>query len=222
MRVLCCHPSGLMYTRCFLRLEPLGLELVAAAARRAGHEVRILDLQLFAHRDFFAALNEFHPDALCFSVNYLANIPEVIDLCKAARARWPDLFIFVGGHSASFTAAEILEHAAGAIDCIVKGEAENTTPMVLDAARAGRDDLHLIPGVVALGGAGPQPEKVHDLDDLLPARDLLPRRRKYFIGVLDPCASIEFTRGCPWDCSFCSDWTFYGRSYRQRNPERIG
>jgi len=31
--------------------------------------------------------------------------------------------------------------------------------------------------------------------------------------------SIEFTRGCPWNCSFCSAWTFYGRSYRQMAPE---
>ncbi|HVN28834.1 MAG TPA: radical SAM protein, partial [Candidatus Binataceae bacterium] len=30
---------------------------------------------------------------------------------------------------------------------------------------------------------------------------------------------IEFTRGCPWDCSFCSAWTFYGRSYRKSSPE---
>ncbi len=44
-------------------------------------------------------------------------------------------------------------------------------------------------------------------------------RRRYFIGELDPCASIEFTRGCPWDCSFCSAWTFYGRSYRKASPE---
>ncbi|MGH9075316.1 MAG: radical SAM protein, partial [Acidimicrobiales bacterium] len=36
---------------------------------------------------------------------------------------------------------------------------------------------------------------------------------------LDPAASIEFTRGCPWDCSFCSAWTFYGRSYRKLSPE---
>ena len=39
MKVLCVHPSGLMYTEIFLRLEPLGLECVAAAIRKAGHEV---------------------------------------------------------------------------------------------------------------------------------------------------------------------------------------
>src|SRR5208283_5990323 len=39
--------------------------------------------------------------------------------------------------------------------------------------------------------------------------------------VLDPCASIEFSRGCPWDCVFCSAWTFYGRSYRTKSPEVI-
>jgi hopanoid C-3 methylase HpnR len=59
------------------------------------------------------------------------------------------------------------------------------------------------------------------LDDLLPARDLLRNRHKYYLGVLDPCASIEFTRGCPWDCSFCSAWTFYGRSYRAASPDKV-
>jgi hopanoid C-3 methylase len=34
-----------MYSKIYLRLEPLGLELVAAAARRAGHAVRFIDLQ---------------------------------------------------------------------------------------------------------------------------------------------------------------------------------
>jgi magnesium-protoporphyrin IX monomethyl ester (oxidative) cyclase len=58
-----------------------------------------------------------------------------------------------------------------------------------------------------------------DIDTPRPARDLMRRRNKYFIGVLDPAASIEFTRGCPWDCSFCSAWTFYGRSYRKMSPE---
>jgi hopanoid C-3 methylase HpnR len=50
---------------------------------------------------------------------------------------------------------------------------------------------------------------------------LLRHRRRYFIGLLDPCASVEFARGCPWDCTFCSAWTFYGRSYRAVTPACI-
>ena len=36
----------------------------------------------------------------------------------------PRRFVFVGGHSASFVAAELLDHAEGAIDCVLKGEGE--------------------------------------------------------------------------------------------------
>src|SRR5262249_7210256 len=76
-----------------------------------------------------------------------------------------------------------------------------------------------VPGVVTANGCGPAPTFARSLDDLVAARDLLRHRRKYFIGVLDPCASIEFSRGCPWDCSFCSAWTFYGRSYRVKSAD---
>src|SRR5208337_5009741 len=76
-------------------------------------------------------------------------------------------------------------------------------------------------GAVTATGEGPPPGFVQSLDDLMPARDLLRHRRKYFLGTLDPCASIEFSRGCPWDCSFCSAWTFYGRSYRLVSPQRV-
>jgi hopanoid C-3 methylase HpnR len=221
MKVLCCHPSGLMYTEVYLRLEPLGVELVAAAARRAGHDVRILDLQVFTQADYRRTLAEWRPDAVAFGVNYLANVPEVIDLAKETRARLPGVFFFVGGHSASFTAREILDHAGGAIDCVVKGEAEEITPLVLEAARDGEEALRALPGVVTAGGEGPAPELVKDIDSLLPARELLARRRKYFIGVLDPAASIELSRGCPWDCSFCSAWTFYGRSHRLRDARSV-
>ena len=35
MKILAVHPSSLMYTKVFLRLEPLGIELIAAALRQA-------------------------------------------------------------------------------------------------------------------------------------------------------------------------------------------
>src|ERR1700740_1375577 len=221
MKLLAVHPSCLMYSKIYLRLEPPGLELVAAACREAGHDVRIIDLQAETERDYFRIIDQWQPDAVAYSCNYLANVPEILDLAKATRAKLPKSLMVVGGHSASFTAQELLEHAAGALDCVLKGEGEPGMVALLEAAQSDRASLHKVPGVVTLEGEGPRPEFVHSLDNLLPARDLLRHRRKYFIGVLDPCASIEFARGCPWDCTFCSAWTFYGRSYRSRSPEAV-
>jgi hopanoid C-3 methylase HpnR len=217
MRVLLVHPSPLLYSELYLRLEPLGLERVAAAVRAAGHEVRLVDLQVFTQSEYVAELTDWQPRAVGFSVNYLANVPEVIDLAKTTRRLRPGTFVFVGGHSGSFVAHELLAHAGGAIDCVVRGEGEVIAPRVIQAI--GDGSLERLPGVVTERGAGPSPTLLDDLDRHLPARDLSRRRHKYFLGVLDPCASAELTRGCPWDCSFCSAWTFYGRSYRKATPE---
>jgi magnesium-protoporphyrin IX monomethyl ester (oxidative) cyclase len=206
-----------MYSEIYLRLEPLGLERVAQAIRSAGHTVRLIDLQIFRHRDLFQELRQFRPEAIGFSLNYLANVPEVIDLAMGTKRCLPESFVFVGGHSASFIPQELLRHAQGAIDCVLRGEAEATAPRLLDAFPDG--GIEALPGVVTPHGMGPQPVLLADLEAHLPARDLTRKRHKYFIGVLDPCASVEFSRGCPWDCSFCSAWTFYGRSYRQLSPE---
>src|SRR5213592_2838937 len=118
MKVLAVHPSALMYTKIYLRLEPLGLELVAQAIRQAGHAICLIDLQVETHRDYSALLHTWRPDVVAFSCNYLANVPEIVDLAKLTRARHPRSFMLVGGHSASFIARDLLEHAGGAIDCI--------------------------------------------------------------------------------------------------------
>jgi hopanoid C-3 methylase len=219
MRVLLVHPSRLMMSEVFLCLEPIGLERIGAAAVAAGHEVRILDLQIFNHRDYFRELESFRPDAVGFSVNYLANVPEVIDLAKGTKLARKDCFVFVGGHSVSFVANDVLAHGAGAIDCVLRGEGELAVAPLLEAI--GDQHLDKVPGSITSSGMGPAPILMTDLDQFLPARHLTRSRHRYFIGQLDPCASIEFTRGCPWDCSFCSAWTFYGRSYRKSSPEVI-
>jgi hopanoid C-3 methylase HpnR len=221
MRVLFVHPGPLLYTKVFLLLEPLGLELVAAAARRAKHDVRLIDLQVENHADYHRLIAEWRPELVAFSCNYLANVPEVVDLAKATKAALPRCFVCVGGHSASFAAHAIIEHGQGAIDCVLKGEGEAGIVKLLEAIEQDRSAVAGVPGAVTSDGDGPQPRFVHSLDELRPARDLLRHRRKYFIGIMDPAASIEFSRGCPWDCSFCSAWTFYGRSYRQVSPEHV-
>lgn len=215
-----------MYSELYLRLEPLGLERVAASLRRAGHRVRMVDLQVYNAAEMWSVFQEFEPDAVGFSLNYLANVPEVIDLAKSVKARDPGCIVFAGGHSLSFIAEHVLGEAGGAIDVVLRGEGEASAALfaaVVEEAGgpAGLPEAGVldVPGAVAPSGEGPPPALTHSLDEDIPARDVGGRRRKYFIGVLDPAASIEFSRGCPWDCSFCSAWTFYGRSYRRVSPE---
>lgn len=217
MRLLLVHPSPLMYSEIFLRLEPLGLERVASAAREAGHEVRVVDLQVLPRGELDKELARFRPEAVGISLNYLANVPEALGIAADVKGIAPGCFVFLGGHSVSFIADDVLEQARGTVDAIVKGEGETAIAPLLAAARDG--GLDTVPGAVSPAGRGPAPKTLHSIDSPRPARDLMRHRRRYFIGELDPCASIEFSRGCPWDCSFCSAWTFYGRAYRKASPE---
>ena len=57
-----------MYTKIFLRLEPLGIELIAAELRRAGHEVRLIDLQVETTPTTSALLDDWRPDVVVFSL----------------------------------------------------------------------------------------------------------------------------------------------------------
>ena len=153
MRFLGVHPGPLLYSRIFLRLEPLGLELVAQAARRAGHAVRLIDLQAEDQAAYFRLLESWRPDVVAFSCNYLANVPAIVDLAKATKARLPGIFVCVGGHSASFTASTLIEHGAGAIDCVLKGEGEAAMPLLLAAIEAGTG-VGSVPGAVTSAGEG--------------------------------------------------------------------
>ena len=204
-----------------MRLEPLGLERVAQSLRRAGHEVQLLDLQVVRKGSYLRTLRDWRPEAVGVSLNYLGNVPEVVDLTKDTKRCLPASFVFVGGHTASFIPHELLRDSEGAIDCVVRGEGEVTAARLLQEVPGGRFDQ--VPGVVSGRGSGSAPALLpeSDLDVCWPARDLLGQRRRYFIGVLDPCASIEFTRGCPYHCSFCSAWTFYNRTYRKASPAAI-
>ena len=178
MNILLVHPGPLMYTKIYLRLEPLGLELVAAAAQALGHRVTLLDLQVESHGAYMRLLHEQHPDVVGFSCNYLANVPEIVDLAKLTKQLLPNCHIFIGGHSVSFVAQAVLTHAEGAIDCVLKGEGETAVGPLLAALSSGHRNLHLVPGSVTAAGEGPPVGMLEHLDDHRPARELLRHRRK--------------------------------------------
>ncbi len=96
------------------------------------------------------------------------------------------------------------DEAMGHADAVVLGEAESTWGRVLDDFKNNR----LKPVY--------QTDVRHELKDQpLPRRDLLNRKAYFFINTL------QTTRGCPFDCDFCSVTSFYGRTYRVRPVEDV-
>jgi radical SAM superfamily enzyme YgiQ (UPF0313 family) len=93
------------------------------------------------------------------------------------------------------------EEAARRVDVVVTGEAESVWAQVLkDAAHGALRPLY--------AGGQEDMEKTP-----LPRHDLLPTGYEF--------GSIQTTRGCPLNCSFCSVSAFNGRTYRRRSIESI-
>lgn len=115
----------------------------------------------------------------------------------AADFRSRGVPVVMGGIHATMRPAEALEHA----DAIVTGEAESIWAQVLEDVRDG--GLNRI-------YTGAQLE----MDKVPTARhDLLPSGYRF--------GSIQTTRGCPLNCSFCSVTAFNGGRHRHRPIENV-
>jgi hopanoid C-3 methylase len=201
----------------FFRVEPLGLEYVAAALRRASLEpilhderhVRLTRSRIRAARARVVAISCMH------ALEY----DRVREVARAVRRAAPEAFIIVGGHSAA-ACPEPLE--APEIDAICTADGEEVAPALCDALASGRP-LEDVPGLRLRTSAGwiatPPLAQDPSLDRVpLPARDLVARhRQRYHCLLFKPVWLVETARGCPFRCSFCSVWPLHERSFRERS-----
>ena len=108
--------------------------------------------------------------------------------------------VVMGGFHASNLPEEALSH----VDSVVVGEGDLVWPGLLEDFRRGelRRTYHS--------------EKLLDMS-LIPAarRDIFHSKRYLLTNTL------QTTRGCPYDCEFCSVTAFYGRKYRERPVDQV-
>ncbi len=134
------------------------------------------------------------PDAVGITA-FTSQAPRAYEIARGFRAR--GVPVVMGGIHATMCMAEASSH----VDSVVAGEAEAVWAEVLEDLQTGR----LKPGYA--GGRAA-------MDQIVPARhDLLPDG--YAFG------SIQTTRGCSLNCSFCSVTQFNGASYRQRPISQV-
>ncbi len=201
----------------------LGIAYLAAAARRAGSEVQLLDAHAenLSHPQVVERTSAFHPRFIGLTSTTF-NWPVVAQLAVQLRHALPESIIAVGGPQLSLYPKECL--AEKAIDIAVIGEGDDTIVEILERIGAG-DDLAGVPGTVVRSGSelirGSDRPPIADLDRLpMPALDLLPFDRYRSLTLPRPFVSMVTSRGCPFHCRFCSQ-TYVGGCHREHGVDRV-
>src|SRR6266571_3277061 len=83
----------------FFRVEPLGLEYIAAALETRGHLATVVDLRFGRSVEYY--LQHTRPALVGIACMHALETDEVLALAARVRHLSPESFILVGGHSAA-------------------------------------------------------------------------------------------------------------------------
>lgn len=203
--------------------DNLGVRYLTAAARHHGHDARIVTYT-DDPSSLCALVAREQPDLVGLSLIFQYMAPSFARVVEALRRSGYTGHITMGGHYPSFDPVEVLERMPG-LDSIVRFEGEITLAELLTCLECGRDWRPLAglawrdaDGTVVVN---PHRESVDDLDTLpLPERSDIDYEHQPL-----SFASVLGSRGCPWNCSFCSIRPFYeaqgGALRRLRAPEAV-
>jgi radical SAM superfamily enzyme YgiQ (UPF0313 family) len=212
---------------------PLGILSLAAVLEREGFVPQIVDLNrlyydcirsedyrngtigftTYAAR-FFESLS---CDVFGFST-ICSSYPLTLRIARAVKKAHPTACIVLGGPQASVVDVPTMR-AFGFIDFVVRGEAEESFPNLLESLAACRahDDL---PGLTyRRAGEIVRNQNATAIDDL----DTLPFPAFHLYPYSQACdfVPLELGRGCPFACSFCSTNDFFRRRFRLKSPQRV-
>jgi radical SAM superfamily enzyme YgiQ (UPF0313 family) len=209
---------------------PLGLLYIAANVKKhEAADIQVLDafcLNL-SKEELVAKVVAEKPDLFgmnCSTHTFL----EAMEVFTELANRLPETKLMLGGYHATFAAEKILR-AYPHIDFIIKGEAEEALVELLAALKEGREPAE-VQGISYLKDSLYHTNPiaiVKDLDSLPPIDRSLLTGVEYGYALQGiPLTFGKFTtmstsRGCPYDCSYCSCASFSLRKWRYRSAEKV-
>jgi anaerobic magnesium-protoporphyrin IX monomethyl ester cyclase len=211
MRILLVNPSSFnLYTHIGAQMPPLGIAYLAAVLREGGHSPEIFDMDVMPGSPNYK--NYHIVGVSCLTSAYLKGL-EV-----AKQAKDAGRIVVMGGYHPTFMDEEVLK--TGVVDYVVRGEGEYVFLELVNHIENGKS-VEDVKGISYMDGArlirtedAPYP----DIDKIpFPARDLLPLSS--YKAFLDerPMTPVITSRGCPFNCSFCSSSKFGGLKWRARS-----
>lgn len=210
---------------------PLGLGYLAAVLMDAGFKVNLLDVpaEAISLLKVKERIKEFDPDMVGISCLSSSVYQSVLSIASIAKKINPQIKVCVGGAHPSALPYECLDEEV--IDFVVLGEGEETFSELCRHLEIGGHDFSKIEGLAYKRegriNVNEKRPPIRDLDKLpFPARDLFPMEK--YLTTFFPFGirkhrfgNIITSRGCPYDCLFCSIHSVWGRLWRSRSPDDV-
>jgi anaerobic magnesium-protoporphyrin IX monomethyl ester cyclase len=200
--------------------------LAAACADMAGVETVIREFTVNEQPDDVLRRVVAEEAELAAFSCYIWNIGQTLRLAADLKKVRPATVVVLGGPEVTYGAFELLEQNR-AVDCIVRGEGEETfreLAATLQREREGQSRrdaagrlLQAIAGLVCRDG-----DDIVATQDRAPLRNLDTLPSPFAQGLADlakPLVYWETSRGCPFSCAFCMSSLEQG--VRSFSPERI-
>ncbi len=206
---------------------PLGLMCLGASVKQAGHEAEVIDLEVetLPFDELCGRIRRMDADLIGITTTTpVFHIAQAFARALRHALRLP---IVVGGPHITVLKEETFTED---FDFGVIQEGQDTLCELMDALAAGATEFGAIKGLVwrredgsvVVNEARPF---ATDLDALpMPARDMVdPGNYAFEVPGkgLVPVATIELTRGCPFQCVFCSEPLNTGRVLRRRSAKSV-
>ena len=202
---------------------PLGLAYLASIARSQGDDVRIIDsiAMDYTFEDITGQIKKFDPDLVGLT-STTSMIPDAYKVAELAKGYNNEVKTVIGGPHVTFTQEETLMESPH-IDFTVAGEGETSFSNLLLHLK-GKKEIKEVKGISYRDSekiiVTPPEQLIKDVDSIpLPAIDLLPME-KYKAGT-KRFGTLMTSRGCPYNCIFCSSSLQFGKIWRGHSTERV-
>lgn len=205
-------------------LPPLGLLSIGGPLIDAGHEVELLDADYHNYKISVVVqkIIEHNPDAIMLGHSGSTSAQPIInEITKAVRARNEKIKTIIGGVFPTYHWKEILEDNPQ-IDYIVCGEGEETILQLIDKIHK-EDDLKELRGIAFRNENQPiktaTATTLKNLDQYRIGWELM-RGYNYTYWGKRKAVVIQFSRGCPYPCTYCGQSLFW-KKWRHRSAQSL-
>lgn|SRR3989338_9192837 len=246
-KIMLINPSNTLPKDSVRRLtSPMGLMYLGAMLRKKGYDAKIVDSTCegyfksringeymtygLSDEEIVQRVRDYKPNLVGVTSMFSAQQNNAIHHADLVKSVSNEIPIVLGGIHPSIAPESTIRN--NSVDYVIMGEGEHRILSLLEGLNAEKKDFDF-DGIAYKSRVEivmhPMQNRIKNLDELpLPARDLIEMEKYIQIGVPfapfskeERVEQVMTTRGCPFDCNFCSTVQYWGHSLRTRSVDNI-